>query len=260
MNILDVDHLFISFRGLIALSGISFTVKQGEIFGLIGTNGSGKSTFFNCVNRLYKPQMGRIIYKDTMDLLTKPSHTIPALGIARTFQNLELFHYTRVLDNIMVGLHPRLKMGRLVRHMFPPRRFLAQWDWDKDEAFKILDFLGITRFHNRVVSSLPYGLQKLIELGRALAAKPELLLLDEPSAGMNEQESREMARIITSIREDFGTTVLLVEHDMNLVRSVCDTLCVLDSGRVITTGPPGEVVHDPEVLKIFLGEDSDAQA
>jgi branched-chain amino acid transport system ATP-binding protein len=259
MHILDVEDLYIAFRGLVALNGIGFSVERGEIFGLIGTNGSGKSTFFNCVNRLYKPQKGRIIYEGKVDLLRQPSHRIAGLGIARTFQNLELFYYTKVLDNIMVGLHPRLKFRRLLKNL-SLGSFLLQWDWDKNEAFKILDFLGITRFHGRLVSGLPYGLQKLIELGRALASKPRLLLLDEPSAGMNEQETREMARLITSIREDLGTTVLLVEHDMNLVQSICDTLCVLDSGNIIRIGKPDEVTRDPEVLKIFLGEENHAEA
>ncbi len=259
VRILDVQDLRIAFRGLVALNGVSFAVEQGQIFGLIGTNGSGKSTFFNCVNRLYKPQKGRILYKESIDLLRQPTHRIAKLGISRTFQNLELFYYTRVLDNIIVGLHPRLKFSRLVKSR-SPRTFGRQWDWDKDEAFRILDFLGITRFHSRLVSGLPYGLQKLIELGRALASKPSLLLLDEPSAGMNEQETREMARLIKAIRDDFGTTILLVEHDMNLVQSICDRVCVLDSGNVIKIGKPREVTTAPEVLKIFLGEEDHAQA
>lgn len=257
MKILRVDDLFMSFRGLVALNGINFSVEEGEIFGLIGTNGSGKSTFFNCVNRLYHPQRGRIKYKEKLNLLDKRSHEIARLGIARTFQNLELFHYTKALDNIMVGLHPRLKMRRYLSSL-RPKDLLAAWETDKNEAFKILDFLGITRFHSKRVADLPYGLQKLIELGRALAAKPNLLLLDEPSAGMNEQESRETARLIKMIREDLGCTILLVEHDMNLVQSICDRLCVLDSGNVIKIGEPGEVVSDPEVLRIFLGEDGNA--
>ena len=258
MHILDVRNLRMAFRGLLALNDVGFTVEKGEIFGLIGTNGSGKSTFFNCVNRLYKPQKGRILYKGNIDLLTQPSHRIAKLGIARTFQNIELFYHTKVLDNIMVGLHSRLKAGRFLQGLSSPGAFSKQWNLDKDEAFKILDFLGITRFHGRLVAGLPYGLQKLVELGRALAAKPELLLLDEPSAGMNEQETREMARLIKSVREDLGTTILLVEHDMNLVQSICDTLCVLDSGNVVKLGKPDEVTRDPEVLKIFLGEESHA--
>jgi branched-chain amino acid transport system ATP-binding protein len=257
MDILKVEDLFISFRGLVALNGVSFSVKKGEIFGLIGSNGSGKSTFFNCLNRLYHPQRGCIVYDGKINLLKQRSHGIAELGIARTFQNLELFHYTKALDNIMVGLHPRMKIGRYFKN-FSPKAFMSAWEWDKDEAFKILAFLGITRFHSRLVSDLPYGLQKLIELGRALAAKPKLLLLDEPSAGMNEQESREMARLIKTIRDDFGTTILLVEHDMNLVQSICDTLCVLDSGNIVKIGKPDQVIRNPEVLKIFLGEGNDA--
>jgi branched-chain amino acid transport system ATP-binding protein len=257
MRILQAENLFMSFRGLVALNGISFSVEQREIFGLIGTNGSGKSTFFNCVNRLYHPQKGRIIYKDKIHLLNKRSHEIAKLGIARTFQNLELFHYTKVLDNIMVGLHPRLNINRYLKSL-RLKDLISAWELDKNEAFKILDFLGITRFHSRRVNDLPYGIQKLIELGRALAAKPDLLLLDEPSAGMNEQESREVARLIQAIREDFGCTILLVEHDMNLVQSICDRLCVLDTGEVVKIGKPDEVVNDPEVLRIFLGEDGNA--
>ena len=257
MKILEVEDLFIAFRGLVALNGISFSVNEGEIFGLVGTNGSGKSTFFNCVNRLYKPQRGKIIYKEKINLLKNPSYKIPELGIARTFQNLELFHYTRVLDNIMVGLHPRLKIRRFFKD-FSIKGLIKNWNWDKDEAFKILDFLGITRFHARLVSDLPYGIQKLIELGRALAARPKLLLLDEPSAGMNDQETREIARLIKAMREEYGITVLLVEHDMNLVQSICDTLCVLDSGNIIKIGKPDEVTKDPQVINIFLGEEDNA--
>jgi len=258
MQILKVEDLFISFRGLVALNGISLNVEKGEIFGLIGTNGSGKSTFFNCLNRLYNPQRGTITYKETINLLKQPSHKIPKIGIARTFQNLELFHYTKVLENIMVGLHPRLKARRYLKGL-SPKKISAAYEWDRNEAFRVLDFLGITRFHSRMVDGLPYGIQKLLELGRALAAKPDLLLLDEPSAGMNEQESKEVARLIKSIREDYGATILLVEHDMNLVQSVCDNLCVLDSGNVITVGNPDRVIKDPEVLRIFLGEDENAQ-
>jgi branched-chain amino acid transport system ATP-binding protein len=221
MEILQVEDLFMSFRGLVALNGIAFSVEKGEIFGLIGTNGSGKSTFFNCVNRLYQPQRGRITFKGNVDLLSKRSHQIAKLGIARTFQNLELFHYTKVLENIMVGLHPRLSMTRYLKNL-RPEALLSAWEMDRNKAFKILDFLGITRFHSRRVNDLPYGLQKLIEMGRALAAEPDLLLLDEPSAGMNESESKEIARLIRAIREDFGCTILLVEHDMNLVQSICD--------------------------------------
>ena len=258
VKILQVQNLFMSFRGLVALNGINFSVKKGEVYGLIGTNGSGKSTFFNCVNRLYQPQKGRIIYKGHHDLLSMRSHQIAKIGIARTFQNLELFHYTRVIENIMVGLHPRLDMTRYLKSL-NPKALLAAWERDKNEAFKILEFLGITRFHSRHVADLPYGLQKLIELGRALASKPDLLLLDEPSAGMNESESKEMARLIKAIREDFDCTILLVEHDMNLVQSVCDRLCVLDSGEIVTIGKPNEIVNDPNVLKIYLGEEGNAK-
>lgn len=257
LKILQVTDLFMSFRGLVALNGIGFSVEKGEIFGLIGTNGSGKSTFFNCVNHLYQPQRGKITYKGKHDLLSKRSHQIAKMGIARTFQNLELFHYTRVLENIMVGLHPRLDMRRYLRK-FTLKALMSEWEADKNEAFKILNFLGITRFHSRLVTDLPYGLQKLIELGRALAAQPDLLLLDEPSAGMNESESKEVARLIKSIRDDFGCTILLVEHDMNLVQSICDRLCVLDSGEIVTIGRPDEIVKDPKVIRIFLGEESDA--
>lgn len=261
MRILEIENLFISFRGLVALNGITFSIEKGEIFGLVGTNGSGKSTLFNCINKLYKPQKGRIIFEERINLLNLPSHKMAGLGIARTFQNLELFHYTKVLDNVMVGLHSRLKVRRFFQSLdLSLKDLLKKWGWDEDEdeAFKILDFLGITRFHSKIVSDLPYGIQKLVELGRALAAKPKLLLLDEPSAGMNEQETMEISRLIKSIREDFGTTILLVEHDMNLVQSICDTLCVLDSGNIISIGTPEEVTNDENVINIFLGEAANA--
>ena len=244
-----------AFGGVQALFSVNLTVRQREIFSLIGPNGSGKSTTLNCINGYYRPPAGEIVFKGR-NLIGKSTHHVASRGIARTFQNLELFNHMQVIDNVLVGLHIRIKGHKFLRGIFKGR-FIESWEWSRDRAFEIMDFLGISSFHNKTVGSLPFGIQKMVELARALCMGPDLLLLDEPSAGMNEQETHELAKLIQDIRDAMGITILMVEHDMNLVLGISDRICVLDSGNVIFTGLPQDASRHEKVIAAYMGEDED---
>lgn len=250
--LLNVDHLSMAFGGIQALLDVSFEVRKGEIFAIVGPNGSGKSTVLNCITGLYKPTRGEIVFKGKNITGLQP-HKVASLELGRTFQNLELFPQMKVIDNVMVGLHWRINIVNSLK-LILQGRFRDAWEWPKDEAFKTLDLLGIASFHNKIVRNLPYGILKLIELARALVSGPTLLLLDEPSAGMNDQEAYEMLKIIREIRNFMGITIILVEHDMELVRVVSDKISVLNDGIVIARGDPKIVMKDPQVIEIFLGK------
>jgi branched-chain amino acid transport system ATP-binding protein len=252
---LEIKDLSVAFGGVQALFSVNLTIEQGEIFGLIGPNGSGKSTTLNCINGFYRPQAGEIVFKGR-NLIGISTHQVAYRGIARTFQNLELFNHMPVIDNVLVGLHTRIKGRKFLQDVFKGQ-FIESWEWSRDRAFEIMDFLGISSFHNKTVGSLPFGIQKLVELARALCMGPDLLLLDEPSAGMNEQETHELSKLIQDIREAMGITVLMVEHDMNLVLGISDRICVLDSGNVIFTGLPQDARRDEKVIEAYLGEEDD---
>jgi len=243
-----------SFHGLTALDAVSLHVNDGEIVGLIGPNGSGKTTLLNCISNLYRPKNGKIIFRGK-SLLGKRPCNISSLRISRTFQNLEVNPHLSVIENVMVGMHATIHLKDFVKSFFS--RIMLQrreWDWfNRDKAFKVLDLLGIAGYHNRPCGGLPFGLLKLVELARALAANPRLLLLDEPTAGMNEQETYEMGRIITELRDYSNITVLLIEHDMNLVQKVCDRCCVLNFGQIIADDSPDKVMGDPNVIEAYLG-------
>lgn len=245
---LVVDDIHMRFAGVVALQGVSLSVNQGEIFSLVGPNGSGKSTLFNCINGFHRPQKGNITYQ-SHDLLNCRPHAMAQWGIARTFQNLQNIPYATVLDNVLLGAHIHFSLPDILR------RSVSRKEREREEALalEIMAFLGLVNYEQRILGSQPYGIQKLVELARALVSRPKLLLLDEPAAGMNEQETLEMAKIISEIREDFGITVLVVEHDMNLVMSISDRICVLDSGRIITIGTALQVKEHPEVQRVFLG-------
>ncbi len=252
---LKVENLSISFGGLKALDGVSFAVGKGEIYSIIGPNGAGKTTVFNCINGIYKPSGGRIFFKD-QDITPLKPYQVAEVGIARTFQNIELFAHMTTMDNLMLGRHTKLKTGVWAGATFLTAHSKAARDeiQNREIVEEIIDFLELQASRNQLVVNLPYGIQKLVELGRALALEPEVLLLDEPSAGMNLEEKENLIFSIRDIRDDFGITVLLVEHDMNLVMGISDRILALNYGQVIAEGIPQEVQKHPEVLKAYLGE------
>lgn len=252
---LKVENLSISFGGLKALSGVTFEVKKGEIYSIIGPNGAGKTTVFNCISGIYKPSNGKIFFKD-LDITPLKPYQVAEVGIARTFQNIELFAHMTTMDNLMLGRHTKLKTGVWAGATFLTANSKAARDeiQNREIVEEIIDFLELQASRNQLVVNLPYGIQKLVELGRALALEPEVLLLDEPSAGMNLEEKENLIFSIRDIRDDFGITVLLVEHDMNLVMGISDRILALNYGQVIAEGIPQEVQKHPEVLKAYLGE------
>jgi branched-chain amino acid transport system ATP-binding protein len=255
MAILQVADLSISFGGLKALDSVTFGVEKGEIYSIIGPNGAGKTTVFNCISGIYKPNKGKIAFKD-QDITPLKPHQIARLGIARTFQNIELFSHMTSMNNLMLGRHNKLKAGLWAGGSFltPNSRAAREEVQQRERAEEIIDFLELQAARNQLVINLPYGTQKLIELGRALALEPEVLLLDEPSAGMNLEEKENLIFSIRDIRDDFEITILLVEHDMNLVMDISDRILALNYGQVIAEGVPAVIQKHPEVLKAYLGE------
>ena len=251
---LKVENLSISFGGLRALGGVSFEVRPGEIYSIIGPNGAGKTTVFNCISGIYKPNEGKILFKD-LDLTPLKPHQVAQAGIARTFQNIELFSRMTTMDNLMLGRHLKIKTGLWAGATFltPNSRAAREEILHRRKVEDIIDFLELQAARNQFVMNLPYGTQKLVELGRALALEPEVLLLDEPSAGMNLEEKENLIFSIKDIRDDFGITILLVEHDMNLVMDISDRILALNYGQVLAEGLPKEIQKHPEVLKAYLG-------
>ena len=256
MAFFEVKNLSISFGGLKALDNISFEVKKGEIYAIIGPNGAGKTTLFNCINGIYKPNRGRILFKD-QNIRGKKPDKIAKMGIARTFQNIELFNNMNAMENIMIGRHLHMKTG-LFRGAFlwGENSFAGKEEAShRRKVEEIIDLLDLQAARNKFVGSLPYGTQKQIELARALALEPELLLLDEPCAGMNAEEKQDMIFWVKDIQDELGITILLIEDDMTMVMDISDRILTLNFGKTITEGTPQKVQTHPEVLRAYLGED-----
>jgi branched-chain amino acid transport system ATP-binding protein len=251
--ILVVQDVELNFSGVRALDGVSFDVGAHELFAIIGPNGAGKTSIFNVLSGVYRPQRGKVIFSGE-NLLGRSPHAIATMGMSRTFQNIELFSNLTVVDNLMLGRHQHVKYGPLPALVWlgrARREEIAHRAVVED----IIDFLEIEQYRKYPAGLLPYGIQKRVELGRALALGPKLLLLDEPVAGMNLEETEDMARFILDIRDELDVPILLVEHDMGVVMDLADRVLVLDFGRPIAVGPPEEVQRDPDVIRAYLGEE-----
>ena len=253
----DIEHLSISFGGIKALQDIGFAMKKGEIFSVIGPNGAGKTTLFNCISGLYKPDRGEIVFKGDRIQGKRPD-AVARMGIARTFQNIELFSHMNTMENIMSGRHIHMKTGLFSGVFMRGRRSFAGKEEirHRESVEKIIDFLDLQGVRDKLVGGLPYGTQKQIELARALALEPELLLLDEPCAGMNSEEKQDMIFWIKDIQDELSISILLIEHDMKMVMDISDRVLAINFGQTVTLGTPIEVQQNPDVLKAYIGEEN----
>ncbi|QCK84819.1 ABC transporter ATP-binding protein [Phreatobacter aquaticus] len=253
---LDVDGLSLQFGGVKALDGVSLSVEPGSITALIGPNGAGKTSAFNAISGFYKPKSGTVTL-DGADITQVPARDRAKLGLARTFQNIALFRGMTVLDNIKLGRHAHLTTNVFDAFFYWGKAKREEMELRAEIERDVIDFLELDHIRNTPVAILPYGLQKKVELARALAMRPRILMLDEPVAGMNREETEDMARAILDVRDEWGVTVLLVEHDMGMVMDISDHVCVLNFGRRIAAGSPAEVRANPDVIKAYLGSSGD---
>ena len=251
MSLFVADDIAIRFGGIRAVEGVSFSVAPGEVFSIIGPNGAGKTTIFNLISRIYNASAGKLVFAGE-DITRIAPHRIAGLGIARTFQNIELFANATLLQNLLIGRHCHSRVGLLPQLAFLPSVRRAEIV-HRERAEDVIAFLGLQRYRDQLIANLPYGIRKVVELGRALCTQPKLLLLDEPSSGLNVDETEEMAFWIEDVKKDLGITVIMVEHDMNLVSAVSDRVMALNYGRILAMGTAAEVQRDPEVIRAYLG-------
>ena len=252
MSLLTANNLSLSFGGVHAVEDVSFSVNKGEVFSIIGPNGAGKTTLFNLISRIYDASTGSIHFNE-QDISQVPTHRIAELGIARTFQNTELFEQETVLRNLLIGQHVHRRTNLLQEFLFLPSARQQELRFRKDLE-DVIDLLDLQHYRHQVIANLPYGVRKMVEVARALCLKPRLLLLDEPSSGLNPEETEDLSFQIEDINEELGTTIIMVEHDMNLVSRTSTRVMALADGKLIAVGSPVEIQQHPEVLKAYLGE------
>lgn len=260
--LLSARNLSVRFGGVLAVNDVSFDVRRGEVFTLIGPNGAGKTTVFNIISRIYNPTQGELIYfggKQPLTLTQQPAHSVASLGIARTFQNIELFEHASVLQNLLIGRHTHRNTNLWQELLFTPAVRRAEIE-GRERVEQVIDLLDLQHYRDTLVAGLPYGVRKVVELARALCTEPKLLMLDEPSSGLNVEETEDMAFWISDIKNELGITILMVEHDMTLVSRVSDRVLAMAQGEELASGTPREVQTDAKVIEAYLGTVDDVSS